>query len=122
MKTWILVLLWLLPFFNTTVAQSLEGRLEVKDSKKAHGLEMTVDTGKIFLVFGKEQKPLVSFQADFSKLPAWFDFTLKDTAGNIKLQSLLHISNDNQILWQLFEGTKPNRIVTGWGEILRRKQ
>jgi len=129
MKLLMLVLLGTLFSFNKTVAQNrdlsfLVGRWEAIQGKNAGGGFEVVDTSKIYLFFGKERKPLVSFEADFSRSPAWLDFTVKDTAGNIKLQSLLQIITDDLIQWQLFDGTRADQFTSARGEILflRRTQ
>lgn len=129
MKTLMMVMLGTLFFFNKTVAQSrdlsfLVGRWEAVQSRNAGGGIEVVDTSKIYLFFGEERKPLLSFEADFSKSPAWFDFTVKDTAGNIRLQSLLQFINDDLIKWQLFDDARAERFTTTRGEILflRRTQ
>ena len=129
MKTLLLVLLGTLFFFNKTVAQNCNLSLllshgEALPSKKGgSGFELA-DTGKIYLFFGKEHKPLLSFQADFSKSPKWFDFTVKDTAGNVRLQSLLQIINDDLVQWQLIDSAQTDRFTSVKGNILflRRMQ
>jgi hypothetical protein len=129
MKRGVVVLLSLFFFINTVAAQSqniksLVGRWEAVDKDNAGGGIEIVDSSRIFLVFGKDRKPIVSFNADFSKTPAWFDFTIKDTTGNTKFQSLLQVINEDLIQWQLFDGTRPSNFSTAQGEILflRRKQ
>lgn len=128
MKTCMLLVMSLLLFLNKSVAQSrnlssLIGRWETVESKYEGGGFEVVDTAQIILFYGKERKLILSFTADFSKLPAWFDFTVKDTAGTVKLQSLLQVINDDLIQWQLFDGTRSNYFTASSGDILylRRK-
>lgn len=129
MKMCMLFVIVLLSFLSKSVAQSrnlaaLVGRWETIESKYDGGGFEVMDTTHIILFYGKERKPLLSFNADFTKSPAWFDFTVKDTTGTVKLQSLLQVINDDLIQWQLFDGTRSDYFTASNGEImyLRRKQ
>ena len=129
MKMLMLVLLVVSFSFNKTVAQGrnplfLAGPWKTVQSPNAGGGIEVVDTSKINLFFGKEHKPLVSFQADFSRSSAWLDLTVKDTAGNVRLQSLLQVIDEGLIQWQLFDSTRTNHPASARGEIifLRRRQ
>jgi hypothetical protein len=105
---------------NTSI-KTLVGKWETEDGA---GLEI-IDSARIFVIYGKERKPILSYQADFSKSPCWFDFVLKDTAQKLStLKSLLLLDNDI-LKWQVFEdGNRPSDFTSDNGEmvILRRKQ
>jgi len=105
---------------NTSI-KSLVGKWETEDGA---GLEV-IDSARMFVTYGKERKPILSYQADFSKSPCWFDFVVKDTAQKLStLKSLLLLDND-VLKWQVFEdGNRPSNFASDKGEIviLRRKQ
>ena len=105
---------------NTSI-QSLVGRWQTEDGA---GLEI-IDSSRIFVTYGKERRPILSYKADFSKLPCWFDFVVKDTAQQLStIKSLLFLDKD-VLKWQVFEdGDRPSDFATDKGDIvlMRRKQ
>jgi len=104
---------------NTSI-KSLVGRWETIDGT---GLEI-IDSSRIFVTYGEERRPILSYQADFSKSPCWFDFVVKDTAQKLStIKSLLLLDND-VLKWQVFEdGDRPTNFAADKGDIviLRRK-
>src|SRR5687767_3038069 len=117
-------------FLATSVlGQPLPGKLigkwEVVDSEnRGMGLEIK-DSTEIYIVYGEEKKRVSSFKADFSRSPAWFDFTVKDSTDVIQLKTLINLVNDDLVQWQLFDGpTRPDRFTEKEGEIvyMRRKR
>ena len=104
---------------------SLAGRWEAVDADNASGGIEVVDSARLFLVYGDQKKAIISYKADFSKSPAWFDFTVKDGANTIELQSLMQFINDDLVQWQIFEGTsRPVHFANDTGDVLylRRKK
>lgn len=105
---------------NTSI-QSLVGRWQTEDGA---GLEI-IDSSRIFVTYGKERRPILSYKADFSKSPCWFDFVVKDTAQQLStIKSLLFLDKD-VLKWQVFEdGDRPSDFATDKGDIvlMRRKQ
>lgn len=105
---------------NTSI-QSLVGRWQTEDGA---GLEI-IDSSRIFVTYGKERRPILSYKADFSKSPCWFDFVVKDTAQQLStIKSLLLLDKD-VLKWQVFEdGDRPSDFATDKGDIvlMRRKQ
>ena len=101
--------------------KTLAGRWETTDGA---GLEI-IDSSKIFVTYGNERRPIISYKADFSKSPCWFDFVIKDTAQQLStIKSLLLLDKDI-LKWQVFEdGDRPTNFATDKGDIviLRRKQ
>ena len=101
--------------------QSLVGRWQTEDGA---GLEI-IDSSRIFVTYGKERRPILSYKADFSKSPCWFDFVVKDTAQQLStIKSLLFLDKD-VLKWQVFEdGDRPSDFATDKGDIvlMRRKQ
>ena len=102
--------------------KSLIGRWETADGA---GLEV-IDSSRIFLTYGKERKPILTYDADFSKSPCWFDFVVKDSAQQLStLKSLLLLEGNDVLKWQVFEdGNRPLNFVSDRGDIviLRRKK
>ena len=101
--------------------QSLIGRWESEDGG---GIEM-MDSAHIFMVYGNEKKPISSYRADFSHVPAWFDFSIVDSGQTISMKSLMQFVNSDEVKWQVFDdGTRPANFTIGKGEIvyLRRKK
>ena len=100
--------------------KTLAGRWENPDGA---GIEV-VDSSKLFLVYGKEKKPIISYQADFTRSPALFDFVVQDSARQLAMKSLLLLQNDGSLKWQVFEdGYHRDDFTPGKGDIviLRRK-
>jgi len=102
--------------------KNLAGRWETADGA---GLEI-IDSSRIFIVYGLEGKPILSYQADFGRIPFWFDFVVKDSAQNLStMKSLLLLQSDGNLKWQVFEdGERPWNFVSDKGDIviLRRKK
>jgi hypothetical protein len=102
--------------------KNLIGRWEATDGA---GLEI-IDSSRIFVTYGKERKPILSYKADFSKSPYWFDFAVKDTAQVLStMKSLLLLQGNDVLKWQVFEdGDRPSDFTAGKGDIviLRRKK
>lgn len=100
--------------------KTLAGRWETTDGA---GLEI-IDSSKIFVTYGNERRPIISYKADFSKSPCWFDFVIKDTAQQLStIKSLLLLDKD-VLKWQVFEdGDRPANFAADKGDIviLRRK-
>jgi len=65
--------------------KNLTGRWE---SEEGGGIEV-IDSNKIFIVYGSEKKQIASYQADFSRSPAWFDFVIRDSGQSISFKNLL---------------------------------
>jgi hypothetical protein len=103
----------------------LVGRWEAVDSEnQGIGLEVK-DSSEIYIVYGSEKKRISVYKADFSKNPAWFDFTIKDSGQLVHLKTLINFVNDDLVQWQLFEGeNRPEHFTEKEGEILylRRKR
>jgi hypothetical protein len=130
MKKWMLMLSCLLLTFSTLLAQeqsiqNLVGRWEAVDAEnKSGGLEV-VDSATIYLVYGTEKKRLAVYKADFSRKPAWFDFTIKEGGETMQMKSLISVINEDLIQWQVFQGdVRPAHFKQGEGEMmyLRRKK
>jgi hypothetical protein len=93
------------------------------ESTDGGGLEV-LDSSRIYLVYGKEQKPIVSYTADFTKKPIWFDFTIKDSTKNLTMKSLMEFTAPGQIRWQVYDdGIRPANFASDRGDlmILKRK-
>jgi len=102
--------------------KNLVGRWETSDGA---GLEI-IDSSRIFVTYGNERKPILTYEADFSKSPYWFDFVVKDSAQQVsKMKSLLLLEGNDVLKWQVFEdGNRHSDFVTDRGDmvVLRRKK
>ena len=123
----ILMGLLLLALNATTFAQNISiknlvGKWETSDGA---GLEV-IDSSRIFVTYGEERKSILSYKADFSKSPCWFDFVVRDTAQNLStMKSLLLLQGNDVLKWEVFEdGDRPSDFTKDKGEIviLRRKK
>jgi hypothetical protein len=118
----IMVLLSLPASSQNASIKNLIGRWETADGA---GLEF-IDSSRIFITYGKERKPVLSYKADFSKSPSWFDFVVKDSAQKLSaMKSLLLLENNDVLKWQVFEdGDRPSNFTEDKGDIviLRRKK
>lgn len=101
--------------------KDLVGKWEGSDGA---GLEI-IDSSRMFITYGKDRKPILSYQADFSKTPCWFDFVVKDTAQKLStMKSLLLVDHDT-LKWQVFDdGDRPADFASDKGDIviLKRKK
>lgn len=107
---------------QTTCIKNLVGKWETSDGA---GLEI-IDSTKIFVVYGDERKPVLSYKADFSKSPCWFDFVVTDTAQKPStMKSILLLQGNDVLKWQVFDDEDRSAdFAADKGEIviLRRKK
>jgi hypothetical protein len=104
--------------------QHLIGRWEAVDSENSSGGLEVLDSTKVFMVYNNEKKA-IECKVDFTKSPIWFDFTIKDSTGTLRMKSLLQFVNDDLIQWQVFEGdAQPVQFASNSGDMvyLRRKK
>jgi hypothetical protein len=78
-----------------------------------------MDSTDILFIYQGEKKKILNYNIDFSKSPAWFDFSINnDTASVVKVKSIMEVVNDNMIKWQLFiDEDRPDHFSTGKGEL-----
>jgi hypothetical protein len=101
--------------------KDLVGRWETNDGA---GLEI-IDSSRVFVTYGKERKPILSYQADFSKSPCWFDFVVKDSAQKLTTMRSLLLLDHDVLKWQVFDdGERPADFTADRGDIvlMRRKK
>ena len=95
--------------------KDLVGKWETSDGA---GLEI-LDSSRIFLTYGKERKPILSYQADFSKTPCWFDFVVKDTAQKLSAMKSLLLLDHDVLKWEVFDdGDRPENFAADKGDIV----
>lgn len=110
---------------QTRGISNLIGKWEAVDENDKNGGLEVIDSTKIFLVYGADKIPVISYKADFTKTPGWFDFTIKDSTKETSLKSLLQFVNEDTIQWQVFDGeTRPLLFSADRGEMvyLKRKK
>jgi hypothetical protein len=100
--------------------KNLVGRWESADGA---GIEV-LDSARIFLLYNGDKKQISSYETNFSRTPCWFDFTVRDSAENINMKSLLLFVNDELLQWQIFEGERPSNFSVDKGTMvyLKRKK
>jgi hypothetical protein len=124
MKTIIYFLASCLFFTNIALAQSIElPTLRGKWlNKNGAGIEIA-GSAQMYIVYAGEKREIVSYEADFSKTPAWFDFTVKHEGKVVKLKSLIYLLENDLLKWQIFESdTRPAYFTLDKGETLYLKK
>jgi hypothetical protein len=102
-----------------TSIKELVGKWETADGG---GLEI-IDGSRIFLVYGKERTPVLSYTVDFTKKPAWFDFTVRSADSILKMKSILQLNGADEMKWQVLEtDVRPATFQPSAGEILVLKK
>jgi hypothetical protein len=83
-----------------------------------------VDSSTIYVVWGTEKREVVNYKADFTKSPAWFDFTVRHNDTTIRVKSLVYLVNDDILKWQVFAGgdKRPVYFSSDRGEMLYLKR
>lgn len=61
-----------------------------------------IDSNTIVLTYMGEKKKITNCKIDFTKTPIWFDFSTEDNGSKVHIKSLLEITGDDMIKWQLF--------------------
>jgi hypothetical protein len=118
---WICISLSLAGWAQQYSFQSLLGKWEAEDGG---GIE-AIDSARIFLVYGADKKAIISYKADFTKSPCWFDFDVKDSTQTLHLKSLLLFVNADTLQWEIFEdGVRPDNFTPDKGDMvyLKRKK
>jgi hypothetical protein len=86
------------------------------------GLELA-DSTTAYILYNEEKKKVYDIRMNFDNIPGTLDFTVRDSAGAIQLQSLFQFINRDLVQWQVFEGKRPLNFTAAGGELvyLRRK-
>ena len=99
--------------------QDLVGKWDAIDASNAHGTLQIVDSTHIYLTFHGQKKPIISYTADFTQKPAWFDFTVPEGNSIIHLKSILRIISNNKLQWQIFTaGNRPEYFTRDYGNMV----
>jgi hypothetical protein len=61
-----------------------------------------IDSSNIILSYNGEKKKIIEYKIDFQKSPIWFDFSTSDTSSIVTIKSLLEVTGDSMLKWQLF--------------------
>jgi hypothetical protein len=104
-----------------TTINSLKGKWV---SAEGSGLEV-VDSSTIYLLYGDQKKKISRFNADFSRIPCWFDFTIEEGSEVHQVKSLLMVVHNDLLQWQVFdEAERPVHFSSDTGQMvyLRRKK
>ncbi|MEO7923565.1 MAG: hypothetical protein ABIR30_07795 [Chitinophagaceae bacterium] len=99
------------------------GRWEIGGDNNKGAYLQIIDSSTIILNYMGETKTLVDCKIDFSKNPAWFDFSAKDTSSILRFKSLLMIVGEDMIKWQIFiDEERPSHFSSTKGELLYLKK
>lgn len=68
-----------------------------------------------------EKREVSDFKVDFSKMPYWFAFTIKEPDTQFTVKSFLYFVDDNNIKWEVFLPAEPGQAADVEFVMLRRK-
>jgi hypothetical protein len=103
--------------------RDLTGNWNIAGDQNAGASLQIVDSSTIILTYRGETKALFDCKIDFTKSPAWFDFSTRDSSGVLKVKSLLQVISDDMIKWQLFiDEDRPAYFSSTKGELLYLKR
>jgi hypothetical protein len=103
--------------------QGMQGRWEFGGEENSGAYLEIIDSATIYLNYMGERKKLSDCRIDFSKSPAWFDFSTQDTASVVHIKTLLEIVNESTIKWQLFlDEERPAYFSASKGELYYLKK
>ena len=111
-------------FCQSKKIQDIIGRWTiVGEQDPAIHLEI-IDSTDILFTYNGDERKILNYKIDFSKSPAWFDFSVKDTASSVvNVKSIMEIINDSLIKWQLFiDEDRPNHFSSDMGELFYLKK
>ena len=99
--------------------KDIVGRWEIAGEQNAGASLEIVDSTTMLLTYMGETKKISDIKIDFTKSPAWLDFTASDTSNTAqKIKSIIEIG-DNVIKWQLFvDEERSAHFTKNKGEIL----
>ena len=120
----VFVLFSLPGFCQSKKVQDIIGRWTVIDEQGPGVRLEIIDSADIMLTYMGEEKKILNYKIDFSKSPAWFDFSVKDTTSSIlNVKSIIEIVNDGVIKWQLFvDEDRSDHFSSGKGELFYLKR
>ena len=82
--------------------KALVGVWEFTGEQNAGAYLEIVDSNTMILSYNGEKKKIIDYKIDFNKSPIWFDFSTNDTSSIVTIKSLLEITSDSMLKWQLF--------------------
>jgi hypothetical protein len=120
----VFVLFSLPGFCQSKKIQDIIGRWTVIGEQGPEVRLEIIDSADIMLTYLGEEKKMLNYKIDFSKSPAWFDFSVKDTSSSmVNVKSIIEIINDGLIKWQLFvDENRPDHFSSGKGELFYLKK
>ncbi|MEO6611569.1 MAG: hypothetical protein ABIT05_14060 [Chitinophagaceae bacterium] len=103
--------------------RDIVGNWNIAGDKNAGASLQIVDSSTIILTYMGETKTLTDCKIDFTKSPAWFDFSTRDSSNTLRVKSLLQVIGDDMIKWQLFiDEERPPYFSSTKGELLYLKR
>jgi hypothetical protein len=102
--------------------RDIVGQWEIAGEQNAGASLNIIDSNTIVLTYRGETKKISNIRIDFSKSPAWFDFSAQDSSDALQVKSLVEVG-DNVMKWQLFiDEERTPYFTTRKGEILYLKR
>ena len=103
--------------------KDITGEWSIAGEKNTGASLQIIDSSTIILTYMGETKTLFDCKIDFTKSPAWFDFSTKDSSETLRVKSLLQVVGDDIIKWQLFiDEDRPAYFSSTKGELLYLKR
>jgi len=120
----VFVLFSLQGFCQSKKFQDIKGRWTIIGEQGPEISLEIIDSADMVLTYMGEEKKMLNYKIDFSKSPAWFDFSVKDTTSSIlNVKSIIEIVNESLIKWQLFvDEDRPDHFSSSKGELFYLKR
>ena len=117
-----LVLFSTLAFCQVKKFQDILGRWEIAGEQNAGASLEIIDSNTMVLTYKGETRKISNVKIDFSKSPAWVDFSASDSSNLMQVKSLMEVGT-NVIKWQIFIDEERTPYFTSRaGEILYLKR
>jgi hypothetical protein len=103
--------------------RDITGNWKIAGDKNEGASLQIIDSSTIILTYMGEKRTLFDCKIDFTKTPAWFDFSTRDSSNVLRVKSLLLVIGDDMIKWQLFmDEERPVYFSSTKGELLYLKR
>ncbi len=128
MKKFFLIALVSILFSMTGTSQTKQlkdmmGRWDISGEENMGAYLDIIDSTTIILNYMGEKRKITDYTIDFTKSPAWFDFSTKDNASILRIQSLLEMTGNDTIKWQLFvDEERPDHFSATKGELFQLRK
>jgi hypothetical protein len=120
--TGVLVLFSIVALCQVKKFQDIVGRWEIAGEQNAGASLEIIDSNNMVLTYKGETRKISNVKIDFSRSPAWVDFSATDSTNLMHVKSLMEVGT-NVIKWQIFIDEERTPYFTSRaGEILYLKR